>query len=65
MREAQGLIEAMSTLWALMVEIVQAFYNGVPQSIRFTIDTAAGDTFMNKTEDKAYDLIKEMTLNNY
>ena len=33
--------------------------------MRSTIDTAAGGTIMNKKEDKAYNLIEEMKLNNY
>ena len=33
--------------------------------VRSTIDAAAGSTLMNKTEDKDYNLIDEMTLNNY
>ena len=43
----------------------QAFYNGVTQSVRSTIDAAAGGTLMSKTEDEAYNLIEEMTLNNF
>ena len=31
----------------------------------FTIDAAAGDPLMNKTEDETYNLINEMVLNNY
>jgi len=45
--------------------IIQAFYNGVASSIRFTIDAVAGGTLMRKTEDEAYNLIKEMALNNF
>jgi len=45
--------------------IVQAFYNSVTQSMRSTIDTAVGGTLMSKTEDKAYNLIEEMVLNNF
>jgi len=45
--------------------LVQAFYNGATQSVRSTIDAAAGGTFMNKTEDEAYNLIEEIALNNY
>jgi len=45
--------------------IIQAFYNGVTQPIRSTIDAAVGGTLMTKTEDEAYNLIKEMTLNNF
>jgi len=39
--------------------IVQAFYNGVTQPVRSTIDVAARGTLMNKTEDEAYNLIEE------
>jgi len=45
--------------------IVQAFYNGVTQAIRSTVDAAAGGSLMNKTEDEVYNLIEEMTLNNF
>jgi len=31
----------------------------------FTIDVTVGGTLMNKTEDEAYNLMEEMTLNNY
>jgi len=43
----------------------QAFYNGVTQPVRSIIDAAAGGTLLNKTEYEAYNLIKEMTLNNF
>jgi len=43
---------------------VQACYNGVTQLVRSTIDVLAGGTLINKTEDEAYNLIEEMTLNN-
>jgi len=45
--------------------IVQAFFNGVTHAIRSLIDVTVGGTLMNKTEDKAYNLIELMTLNNY
>jgi len=45
--------------------IIQAFYNGVTQSVRSTIDAAAGGTLMIKIEYEAYILIKEMALNNF
>jgi len=45
--------------------IVQAFYNGVAQLVRSTIDVVAASTFMNTMEDEAYNLIEEMALNNY
>ena len=41
------------------------FYNGVTQPVRSTIDAAAGGTFMNKTKDKAYNLIDKMALNSF
>jgi len=37
----------------------------VIQSVRSTIDAAAGGTLMSKREDEAYNLIEEMTLNNF
>jgi len=37
----------------------------VTQTVRFTIDAAAGGTLMSKTEDEAYNLIEEMALNNF
>ena len=45
--------------------IIQAFYNGVTQHVRSTIDAAAGGILMNKTEDEAYKLIEEKTLSVY
>jgi len=33
--------------------------------MRSTIDTAAGDTLMNKLEEEYYNLMKEMALNNH
>jgi len=45
--------------------IVQAFYNGITQPMRSTTNTAVRDTLINKTEDKAYNLIEKMALNNY
>jgi len=33
--------------------------------VRSTTDAAVGDTLTNKIEDEPYNLIKEMTLNNY
>jgi len=44
--------------------IIQAFYNGVTQAVRSTIDTAAGGTLISKTKDETYSLIEEMTLSN-
>jgi len=45
--------------------IIQAFYNGVTQSMSSTIDAVAGGTLMSKTEDEAYNLIEQMALNNF
>jgi len=45
--------------------IIQAFYNGVTKSVRFTIDAAAGGTLMGLIEDEGYNLIEEMTLYNF
>jgi len=45
--------------------IIQAFYNGVTQSVRSTIDAAAGGTLMSKSDDEAYNLIEEMALNDF
>ena len=45
--------------------IIKAFYNGVTQAVRSTTDKAIGRTLMRKTEDEAYHLIEEMTLNNF
>ena len=45
--------------------IIQAFYNGVTQSVRSTIDAVVGGTLKSKTKDEAYNLIEEMTLNNF
>ena len=44
---------------------MQTFYDGVIQLVRSTIDTTMGGTLMNKIGDEAYNLIEEMTLNNY
>jgi len=45
--------------------VVQTFYNGLTQPVRLMIDVAAGGTLMSKTEEKAYNLIEEIALNNY
>jgi len=45
--------------------IIQAFYNGVTQLVKSTIDAEARGTLINKTEDEAYNLIQEMTFNNF
>jgi len=45
--------------------VVQTFYNGVTQPVRSIIDVAVGHTLTSKTEEETFDLIEEMTLNNY
>jgi len=45
--------------------IIQAFYIGLTQSIRSTIDAVVRGTLMSKTEDEAYNLIEEMALNSF
>jgi len=45
--------------------IMQTLYDGITQAIRSTIDAAVGVTLMNKIKHKAYNLIEEMTLNNF
>lgn len=44
---------------------MQTFYDGVTQPIWSTINAAVASTLMNKTKDKTYNLIEDMTLNNY
>jgi len=44
--------------------VVYTFYNRVTQPVRSMINAATGVTLMSKTEEKAYNLIEEMTLNN-
>jgi len=45
--------------------IVQAFYDGVTQSVRSTIDAAIGRTLISKTEDEPCNLVEEMALSNF
>jgi len=45
--------------------IIQTFYNRVTQPVRSTIDAMAGGTLINKTEDKAYNLIKDIELDKF
>ena len=45
--------------------IIQAFYNGVTQSVRSIIDVAVGGTLMSKIGDNTYNLIEEMAFNNF
>ena len=41
------------------------FYNGLNQSIKTSVDAAAGGTLMGKSEEEAYNLIEEMSSNNF
>ncbi|XP_048492988.1 uncharacterized protein LOC125493566 [Beta vulgaris subsp. vulgaris] len=45
--------------------LVQTFYNGLNESVRITIDTAAGGAIMGKTTEVANRLLEEMASNNY
>jgi len=45
--------------------IIRAFYNGVTQVVRSTVDAAEGGNLMSKTENESYNLIEEMMLNNF
>ncbi|XP_062080535.1 uncharacterized protein LOC133785303 [Humulus lupulus] len=47
--------------WMLVIN----FYNGLGCTTRTIIDAAAGGAFMSKSANKAYDLLKEMAMNNY
>nr|GEZ02248.1 reverse transcriptase domain-containing protein [Tanacetum cinerariifolium] len=45
----------------LLVTQIDTFYNGLTLSHRDTINTAAGGTFMQKTQEECYELIENMT----
>ncbi|GKA99594.1 reverse transcriptase domain-containing protein [Tanacetum coccineum] len=45
----------------LLVTQIDTFYNGLTLSPRDTINVAAGGTFMQKTSEECYELIKNMT----
>nr|GEX18371.1 reverse transcriptase domain-containing protein [Tanacetum cinerariifolium] len=45
----------------LLVTQIDTFYNGLTLSHRDTINAAAGGTFMQKTPEKCYELIENMT----
>nr|GFA21488.1 hypothetical protein [Tanacetum cinerariifolium] len=45
----------------LLVTQIDRFYNGLTLSHRDTINAAAGGTFMQKTPEECYELIKNMT----
>ena len=44
---------------------MHAFFIGVTHPLRSTIGAAIGSTVMNKIEDETYNLIEEMTINNF
>nr|GEX92958.1 reverse transcriptase domain-containing protein [Tanacetum cinerariifolium] len=46
----------------LLVTQIDTFYNGLTLSNRDTINAAAGGTFMQKTPEECYELIKNMTV---
>ena len=43
--------------------LVHNFYNGLLGNTRTLIDAASGGAFMKKSANDAYDLLKEMALN--
>ena len=45
--------------------LIENFYNGLDQSIRGSLDAAAGGSLMSKSEAQARALIEEMALHNY
>ncbi|XP_048499890.2 uncharacterized protein LOC125497367 [Beta vulgaris subsp. vulgaris] len=45
--------------------LVQTFYNALNESVRITIDAAAGGAIMGKTTEVANRLLEEMASNNY
>ncbi|XP_057246916.1 uncharacterized protein LOC130589365 [Beta vulgaris subsp. vulgaris] len=45
--------------------LVQTFYNGLNESVRITMDAAAGGAIMGKTTEVANRLLEEMASNNY
>jgi len=45
--------------------VMQTFSTAVTQAAWTTVDAAAGGTLMNKMEDEVFNLIEEMTLNNF
>ena len=45
--------------------LIQTFYNGLEQSVRISIDAAAGGALMGKSIDAAKALLEEMASNNY
>ena len=45
--------------------LIQTFYNGLEQSVRISIDVAAGGALMGKSIEAAKVLLEEMASNNY
>ncbi|XP_073063971.1 uncharacterized protein [Primulina eburnea] len=44
---------------------IELFYNSLDGPTRGNVDAAAGGTIFSKTPDEAYDLLEQMTINNY
>jgi len=45
--------------------LIQTFYNGLEQSVKISVDAAAGGALMRKSIDAAKALLEEMASNNY
>jgi len=45
--------------------LVQTFYNGLKQSVKISVDAAAGGALMGKSIEAAKTLLEEITFNNY
>ena len=45
--------------------LVHNFYNGLWGDTRTLINVAVGGAFMSKSANEAYDLVEEMSMNNY
>ena len=45
--------------------LVHIFYNGLCGTTRTIIDAASGGAFMSKSANEAYDLLEEISMNNY
>ncbi|OWM85738.1 hypothetical protein CDL15_Pgr029161 [Punica granatum] len=55
----RGKIQEIIEEWML----VQSFYNGLLGSTRVTLDAAARGTLLNKSDDEAYELLEQITMN--
>ena len=45
--------------------LIQSFYQGFTETMKITIDATAQGSFMSKTPNDAYNLLKTMASNNY